>query len=379
LTLNELGKSLRKKRKDGGSLFLQRDEYSFDLNDDGYPIGVKKSDHSESHQLIEEFMLLANQLAAKEIYEFSNDICILRCHDAPDSSKLTESLTRYVNAYNTYLAKEKFDINPLLQQQTKPQELMNMLFEATKDNLLVFNTFQHAILREMRLAQYSVPPDEGKPFHFALNTEFYTHFTSPIRRYADLIVHRLLLRSMKKQKLPDITKKDFKILVDHINDQANKAKHIQEQCLRVYSCMYLIPQLQEGVVRIDGVILSLGRRSFTVLIPSLGVELKVQIMKRFDPIPDQIEDFESTSQVDDVLKDEDEGVTIEKLILTWNETEENKGKVLELHTMKSILLDIDLDFTLFPFDFYAYNIWEIDQPITQKEKPKKFATKKIRK
>jgi hypothetical protein len=79
------------------------------------------------------------------------------------------------------------------------------------------------------------------------------------------------------------------------------------------------------------------------------------------------------------LKDEEEGVTIEKLILTWNETEENKGKVLELHTMKSILLDIDLDFTMFPIDFYAYNIWEVDQPIVQKVKPKKFATKKIRK
>ena len=218
LTLNELGQGLRKKRKDTGSVFLQRDEQYFDLNEDGFPIGVHTSEHSESHQLVEEFMLLANQLAAKEIYNYSNYICIIRKHDSPDMKSLSDTLTKYVNAFNTYIAKDKFDVNALLEKKTQLQELMNMLFEEAKENHLVFKTFQHGLLREMKLAQYDVPPDEGKPFHFALNMEFYTHFTSPIRRYADLIVHRLLLRSMKKQKLPeDITKKDFKILVDHIN------------------------------------------------------------------------------------------------------------------------------------------------------------------
>eukprot|EP01080_Neovahlkampfia_damariscottae_P000452 gene452-6863_t len=368
LMMNELGQALRKKRKESGSVFLQRDEHWFDLNDDGFPTGVHISEHSESHQLVEEFMLLANQLAAKEMYNYSNEICIIRKHDSPDMRTLSESLTRYVNAFNTYIAKDKFDINALLEKKTKLQEMMNMLFEEAKDHPLVFKTFQHALLREMKLAQYDVPPEEGKPFHFALNMEFYTHFTSPIRRYADLIVHRLLLKSMKKEKQPNITKKDFKILVDHINDQANKAKNIQEQCGRIYSCYYLIPKLQEGLVRIEAVVLSLGRRSFTVLIPSFGVELKIQIMKRFDPIPDHIQDIESDIHTEETPNgDEEETISIEKLILTWNATEEHQEKKIELYCMKAILIDIDLDFQAFPIDFYAFNIWEINQKSTKSE------------
>lgn len=112
-------------------------------------------------------------------------------------------------------------------------------------------------------------------------------------------------------------------------------------------------------------------------------------MKRFEPIPDHIQDIESgiTTGTDEEEKttnpttittnvDEEETISIEKLILTWNATEKHQEKKIELYCMKSVLIDIDLDFQSFPIDFYAFNIWEIDQVV---KKEPKVVLKKIRK
>lgn len=181
LTLNTLAKKLRKEREERGALSFEHDEVRFELDRNGKPIRVYRKIIQDTNKLVEEFMLLANKKVAHYVHELGkkeNKLFVYRVHDEPDQERI-HNLIEFLNklGYNVKIGKH---------QKISSKELGNILKmtegEAERDMI------QTAAIRSMAKAIYSTK-NIG---HFGLAFEHYTHFTSPIRRYADLMVHRLL-------------------------------------------------------------------------------------------------------------------------------------------------------------------------------------------
>jgi ribonuclease R len=181
LILNTLAKKLRKEREERGALSFEHEEVRFELDDDGKPIRVYKKIIQDTNKLVEEFMLLANKKVAHHVHELGkkeNKLFVYRVHDEPDQERIRD-LVEFLNklGYNIRIDKNK---------TISSQELNKILRMA--EGKAEQDMIQTAAIRSMAKAVYSTK-NIG---HYGLAFEHYTHFTSPIRRYADLMVHRLL-------------------------------------------------------------------------------------------------------------------------------------------------------------------------------------------
>ncbi len=173
---------LRKRRMREGSLDLELPEFKIFCDKDGYADRIEKIDYNESHQLIEEFMLAANEAVAQEL--FSNHIpFISRVHDDPDVEKLGE-LRQELETFGIYCG-----------DLTSRREIIRVLAEIDghQQSYLLKTKF----LKSLKRAVYRASSDG----HYGLNKVYYAHFTSPIRRYADLTVHRALNYLMKSSNM----------------------------------------------------------------------------------------------------------------------------------------------------------------------------------
>jgi ribonuclease R len=168
----KIGSKLRKDRMHGGSLDLDMPETKIFVDAQGYADRLEKIEHDESHQLIEEFMLAANEAVARLTRTHSLP-SLYRVHDEPDIEKLEE--------YRGLLATFGIEVGDL----TVRAELVKLL--VTLRTHPQGYTLRTQLLRSLKKAAYRATPDG----HFGLNKKDYTHFTSPIRRYADLVVHRV--------------------------------------------------------------------------------------------------------------------------------------------------------------------------------------------
>ena len=169
----ELASVLRKRRFAKGGLDLDMPEVRAVLDDNGKPVGMQRSEYDESHQLIEEFMLAANEAVAKQTKDKMKP-SIYRVHEDPDAEKLFE-YRQLALGYGISVGdlSNRAEIQKLLDQaRGKPHE----------------HAIKVGLLKSLKRAAYSEKP-EG---HYGLAKVNYTHFTSPIRRYADLVVHRVL-------------------------------------------------------------------------------------------------------------------------------------------------------------------------------------------
>lgn len=175
-----LGSKLRRERMAGGSLDLDMPETKIFVDAEGYADRIEKIENDESHQLIEEFMLLANEAVAR--LTRSNRLpSLYRVHDDPDETKLAD-LRQFLTTFNIKtgdLMQREEVVRLLAQLKNHPQGFI----------------LRTQLLRSMRKACYRATPDG----HYGLNKKDYTHFTSPIRRYSDLVVHRVFGTWLAKQ------------------------------------------------------------------------------------------------------------------------------------------------------------------------------------
>ncbi|MEK7579127.1 MAG: ribonuclease R [Patescibacteria group bacterium] len=189
--LNTIAETLRDKRMKAGAIDFEQHEVRFELADDGVPLSAYTKERLATHKLIEEFMLLANKRVAEHVaekYKKEKHPFVYRVHDLPNREKL-DMLTTFVHALGHTLSLPK----NALATGTQIASLFEEVAGTPEENLI-----KTAALRSMAKAAY----DTRNIGHFGLALPAYAHFTSPIRRYADLLVHRYLHELLTKGALP---------------------------------------------------------------------------------------------------------------------------------------------------------------------------------
>ena len=177
LLLNDLASKLRKKRFASGAISFDRPEMKVEVDEKGKPVNVYQKVSKEANWLIEEFMLLANRSVAEFVAKAKKTF-VYRIHDEPNQEKV-ESLRNFIGNFG-------YKMGPTGSGKEISKEL-NALFAAAKDTP-EYNAIELLSLRTMAKARY----DTENLGHYGLAFKYYTHFTSPIRRYPDMMVHRLL-------------------------------------------------------------------------------------------------------------------------------------------------------------------------------------------
>lgn len=179
--MHRLALLLRKKRFKRGSIDFNLPESKVILNTDGSVKEIKAYDRTDANKIIEEFMLIANETVAEE-YFWRDLPFIYRVHDVPDMEKMRE-LSIFINNFGFSLITSKDEIHP-----KEIQKLLSKT-EGSENEALI----SRMVLRSMKQARYQAAPDK----HFGLAAKYYTHFTSPIRRYPDLQIHRIIKENLK--------------------------------------------------------------------------------------------------------------------------------------------------------------------------------------
>jgi ribonuclease R len=214
-----LAKILRERRFKQGALELDMPEVRVVLDGEGRAIGLVREENDISHQLIEEFMLLANELVARETRERLIP-SIYRIHEEPDTQRL--------NDYREQIRSYGIEVGDLSQRREMQRFLKTVAGRPEESALKI------GLLRSLRKAAYS-PDPLG---HFGLAKTDYTHFTSPIRRYADLIVHRSFaaLLPRRREKLPRSI--DLKATSEHISTTERIASEAEREAIRLKKMEY---------------------------------------------------------------------------------------------------------------------------------------------
>uniref|UniRef100_A0A667ZMM2 DIS3-like exonuclease 2 n=1 Tax=Myripristis murdjan TaxID=586833 RepID=A0A667ZMM2_9TELE len=221
LNLHSIAKNLRAQRFEGGALRLDQLKLSFTLDKDTMmPQGCYVYQYRDSNKLVEEFMLLANMAAAHQIYRSFPEQALLRRHPPPQT-KMVDELQELCDQMGLNV---DFSSAGALHRSLHATLGDDEYSSARKEVLT------HMCSRPMQMAVYfctGVIKEEHLFKHYALNVPFYTHFTSPIRRYADVIVHRLLASSLDT-KDHILSEEEVHKQAMHCNDKKTASKRVQE-------------------------------------------------------------------------------------------------------------------------------------------------------
>lgn len=257
LKLDELAKILRDKRIRNGAITFDRSEVRFNLDENNEPIGVYFKVSKDSNHLIEEFMLLANRKVSEFISlnskgEITNNTFIYRVHDDPDPAKL-EALRDFVASFGY-----KMNIANSKQVAESMNRLLKDVQGKGEENMI-----ETLAMRSMSKAVYSTDPIG----HYGLGFAFYSHFTSPIRRYPDLIAHRLLQHYLDGGKSPN--KEEVEEKAKHCSAQERLAADAERDSIKFMQVKFMEKHLGETF---NGVISGVAEFGFWVEIPENGAE-----------------------------------------------------------------------------------------------------------
>ena len=218
ITLNKMAKALRKERFAQGAVNFETMEVKFKLDESGKPLGIIPKVRKDAHKLIEEFMLLANKRVASFVFGRKKgkekDTFVYRTHDFPDPEKVT--------AFSNFAKKFGHSVN--IQENSVARSINTLMDEI--EGRPEQNVLQQLAIRAMAKAKYTT---EAKG-HFGLAFEHYTHFTSPIRRYPDVMVHRLLFQYLQGGK--SANKADYEDKCEHSSEREKRAADAERASIK---------------------------------------------------------------------------------------------------------------------------------------------------
>lgn len=233
LDLDKIAKKMRKQRLSKGSISFDKQEVRFKLDETNKPIDIIFKVGKDSNKLIEEYMLLANRHVAK----FANSKglpMVNRAHDKPNEEKLA-NLKEFIKTFGYDIKTD----DPIETTRTLNQLLLDV--KGTPEA----NMIENLVVRTMQKANY-MTKNIG---HYGLGFKDYAHFTSPIRRYPDVIVHRLLGRYLDAKSVPKLEKLEAKCL--HLSEREKKAQKAERDSIKYMQCVYLqdkIGKVYEGLI-----------------------------------------------------------------------------------------------------------------------------------
>lgn len=248
LVLDRLAKKLRADRLRNGSIVFDKAEVKFHLDEEGNPTGVYFKTQQDAHKLIEDFMLLANRKVAEFLGKGNSDensskqknsggdknLCVYRIHDTPNDEKMTE--------LSNFVARFGYQMNVGNKQKTA--QAINKLLVDVK-NKKEAGMIELLAVRSMPKAIYTTK-NVG---HYGLGFDYYTHFTSPIRRYPDVMVHRLLEARLNNYKYS--SKEELELLCKHSSEMERVAAEAERASIKYKQVEYMedkIGQIFKGVI-----------------------------------------------------------------------------------------------------------------------------------
>lgn len=244
LELNKLAQILRQKRMAAGSIDFDRTEVRFEIDETGKPVSVYFKESKEANKLIEEFMLLANRTVAEHIGKVPKNrkpkVFPYRIHDLPDPDKL-DDLNQFIArfGYKIRTSGSKSDISKSLNR------MLNEVRGKKEENLI-----ETVSIRTMQKARYSI----YNIGHYGLGFDFYTHFTSPIRRYPDLQIHRIIKEHLRGRMNGERSAHYEEILpkvAAQCSDRERRADEAEREVVKMKKAEYMrdrIGEEYEGVI-----------------------------------------------------------------------------------------------------------------------------------
>ncbi|XP_077011545.1 DIS3-like exonuclease 2 isoform X2 [Tamandua tetradactyla] len=266
LNLHSIAKELRQQRFVEGALRLDQLKLAFTLDHEtGLPQGCHIYEYRDSNKLVEEFMLLANMAVAHKLHHTFPERALLRRHPPPQS-KMLQDLVEFCNQMG--LPVDFSSAGALNKSLTET-------FGDDKYSLARKEVLTNMCSRPMQMALYfcsGVLQDPTLFRHYALNVPLYTHFTSPIRRFADILVHRLLAAALGYRELPDLDTDALQKQADHCNDRRMASKRVQELSTGLF---FAILVKECGPLESEAMVMGVLSQAFDVLVLRYGVQKRI--------------------------------------------------------------------------------------------------------
>ena len=237
--MEKLRNILRNRRVQRGAIDFDLPEVKVILDETGKPTAIKKRIRNLAESIIEEFMLAANETVAEHMQR-KNRPFLYRVHELPESEKL-ERLNNLLHAFGKTMPKEKGEIKPAMMQK-----VLSSVIGEPEERII-----STVMLRSMKQARYCA----DNLGHFGLAAEYYTHFTSPIRRYPDLIVHRLLREDMKRQRLSRKRREELEARLPVIAEQTSIRERVAAEAEKDTVELKLVEYMSQFIgEEFDGII-----------------------------------------------------------------------------------------------------------------------------